>query len=105
DRCNLTVLLLPSQRDLAEFLAANAVEVIASLPYHRRPQTDAQRGEGVFERSIEALRRLNALGYGRDGSGLEINLVYNPVGAFLPPRQGAIEAQFRSELERRHGVV
>jgi len=105
DRCNLTVLLLPSQRDLAEFLAANDVEVIASLPYHRAAQTDAQRGEGVFERSIAALRKLNALGYGRPGSELELSLVFNPVGAFLPPRQAAIEAQFRSELERRHGVV
>jgi radical SAM/Cys-rich protein len=105
DRCNLTVLLLPSQRDLGEFLAANAVEVIASLPYHRSAQTDAQRGEGVFEGSIAALRKLNELGYGRPGSGLELNLVFNPAGAFLPPRQAAIEIQFRNELGRRHGVV
>ena len=105
DRCNLTVLLLPSQADLAEFLAANRVQVIASLPYHRPAQTDAQRGEGVFEKSIEAMRRLNALGYGDPGSGLELDLVYNPVGAFLPPRQDAIEAQFRRELRDRWSVA
>lgn len=105
DRCNLTVLLLPSQADLADFLAAHRVQVVASLPYHRPAQTDAQRGEGVFEKSIAALRRLNALGYGDGSSGLELDLVYNPVGAFLPPRQEAIERQFRRELQQRHGVV
>jgi radical SAM/Cys-rich protein len=105
DRCNLTVLLLPSHADLAEFLAAHRVRVIASLPYHRPAQTDAQRGEGVFEKSIEAIRRLNALGYGNPASGLELDLVYNPVGAFLPPRQDAIEAQFRRELRDRRGVA
>ncbi len=105
DRCNLTVLLLPSQADLADFLAAHRVEVIASLPSYRASQTDAQRGDGIFEKSIEALRRLNGLGYGRAGSGLTLNLVYNPVGAFLPPKQEAIEAQFKRELERLHGVT
>ena len=105
DRCNLSVLLLPSQADLADFLARHQVEVIASLPYYRAPQTDAQRGEGVFEKSIEGLKRLNGLGYGREGSGLVLNLVHNPVGAFLPPKQEAIEAQFRRELGIRHGVV
>ena len=105
DRCNLTVLLLPSQSDLAGFLAAHRVRVVASLPYHRPAQTDAQRGEGVFAKSIEAIRRLNALGYGDGASGLELDLVYNPVGAFLPPRQDAIERQFRRELQQRHGVV
>lgn len=104
DRCNLTILLLPSQGDLADFLARHRVEIIASLPYFRSSQTDAQRGNGVFEKSIEALRRLNAAGYGEDGSGLQLNLVYNPVGAFLPPKQEAIEAQFRKELARRYGV-
>lgn len=104
DRCNLTVLLLPSQRDLTSFLAAHRVQVIASLPYHRAAQTDAQRGDGVFARSIEGLRKLNAAGYGRE-RGLQLDLVYNPVGAFLPPRQAAIEAQFRRALEREHGVV
>lgn len=105
DRCNLSVLLLPSQIDLASFLAEHKVEVIASLPYFREAQTDAQRGEGVFAKSMTALRRLNGLGYGVKGSGLVLNLVHNPVGAFLPPKQQAIEALFRSELERRHGVV
>lgn len=105
DRCNLSVLLIPSQEDLAEFLARHEVEIVASLPSSHASQTDAQRGEGVFERSIAALRRLNRRGYGVEGGGLTLNLVHNPVGAFLPPRQEAIEAQFRRELERRHGVV
>lgn len=105
DRCNLSVLLLPSQADLADFLAENRVEVIASLPYFREAQTDAQRGDGVFAKSIAALRKLNELGYGKPDSGLALNLVYNPVGAFLPPKQQALEAQFRHELDRRHGVV
>jgi len=105
DRCNLSVLLLPSQAGLAEFLAHHRVEVIASLPYFRSSQTDAQRGEGVFEKSIQALRLLNGLGYGVEGSGMTLNLVHNPVGAFLPPKQEAIEAQFRKELARQHGVV
>jgi len=105
DRCNLTVLLLAAQADLAEFLARHRVEVVASLPYFRAAQTDAQRGDGVFEKSIAALRKLNDLGYGTPGSGLQLNLVYNPVGAFLPPRQEAIEQQFRRALEREHGVM
>ncbi len=105
DRCNLTVLLVESQADLAEFLARHQVEVIASLPYYRAAQTDAQRGNGVFDKSIAALRKLNALGYGKEGAGLALNLVYNPVGAFLPPRQESIEKQFRRELEQHYGVV
>ncbi|HMV58013.1 MAG TPA: arsenosugar biosynthesis radical SAM protein ArsS [Nitrospira sp.] len=104
DRCNLSVLLLPSQADLATFLAAHQVEIVASLPYYRAAQTDAQRGEGIFEKSIEALQLLNSLGYGREGSGLIVNLVHNPVGAFLPAKQEAIEAQFRKELRAKHGV-
>lgn len=104
DRCNLSVLLLPSQADLGKFLAAHRVEIIASLPYYRGPQTDAQRGEGVFDKSIEGLRRLNELGYGKPDSGLVLNLVHNPVGAFLPPKQEAIESQFRKELRNRHGI-
>ncbi len=104
DRCNLSVLLLPSQADLAEFLASHQVEIIASLPSYRASQTDAQRGEGVFGKSMESLRLLNQFGYGRPDSGLVLNLVYNPVGAFLPPKQEAIEAQFRKELRTRHGV-
>jgi radical SAM/Cys-rich protein len=105
DRCNLSVLLLAGQADLANFLAQHRVEVIASLPYYRAAQTDAQRGSGVFTKSIAALRKLNELGYGQPGSGLVLNLVHNPVGAFLPPKQQALEAQFRRELARCHGVV
>ena len=105
DRCNLSVLLLPAQEGLAGFLAAHQVEIVASLPYYLEQQTDAQRGSGVFARSIEALRKLNALGYGYENSGLRLDLVYNPVGAFLPPAQRAIEADFKRELWRRYGIV
>ena len=105
DRCNLTILLVPSQKDLAEFLASRDVEIVASLPYYLARSTDAQRGDGVFDASIEALKRLNALGYGVEGSPLTLHLAFNPVGAFLPPRQDAIEADFRRELLKRHGVV
>ncbi len=105
DRSNLTVLQVPSQADLAEFLARNHVEVVASLPYYQEAETDAQRGAGVFAKSIEALRMLNALGYGDPASGLKLNLVYNPAGAFLPPFQASIEADFKRELYRRHGVL
>jgi radical SAM/Cys-rich protein len=105
DRCNLTVTRLPNYRWVPCFLARYRVEVTASLPYHQSRQTDAQRGDGVFEESIAALRELNALGYGRPGSGLVLNLVSNPVGAFLPPDQRAAERDWRRELERRHGVV
>ena len=105
DRCNLSVLLLPAQADLAPFLARHGVEIVASLPSVAASQTDAQRGGGVFDRSIEALKRLNALGYGRPGSGLLLTLVTNPVGAFLPPSQASQEAHFRERLSRDHGVV
>jgi radical SAM/Cys-rich protein len=105
DRCNLSVLLLPSQADLAEFLGRHRVEVIASLPYFRAPQTDAQRGDGVFEKSIRALQMLNKIGYGLEGGPLVLNLVYNPVGAFLPPKQEAIEAQFKRELHKQYGIT
>jgi radical SAM/Cys-rich protein len=104
DRCNLSVLLLPSQADLVEFLAHHQVEIIASLPSYRASQTDAQRGDGIFEKSMEALRLLNQFGYGRSNSGLALNLVYNPVGAFLPPKQESIEAQFKKELLTKHGL-
>ncbi|MBS0149308.1 MAG: arsenosugar biosynthesis radical SAM protein ArsS [Nitrospira sp.] len=104
DRCNLSVLLLPSQSDLAEFLAHHQVEIIASLPSYQASQTDAQRGEGIFEKSLDGLRLLNRLGYGRPNSGLALNLVYNPVGAFLPPKQEAIEAQFKKELHAKYGI-
>jgi radical SAM/Cys-rich protein len=104
DRCNLTILLLPSQAGLAEFLARNRVEIICSLPYYQQRETDLQRGSGVFERSIEALRKLNALGYGMDGSPLSLNIVYNPVGAYLPGAQRQVEADFRRVLLKRFGV-
>jgi radical SAM/Cys-rich protein len=103
-RCNLTVLELPSQSDTAEFLAANRVEVIASLPSFRQSGTDAQRGEGVFDKSLAALQRLNRLGYGRDGD-LKLGLVHNPVGAFLPGNQAALERDYKRELKERHGIV
>jgi radical SAM/Cys-rich protein len=104
DRCNLTVLTLPAYRDLPEFLAAHAVEVIASLPSPAAKQTDAQRGDGVFERSIAALRRLNELGYGSDPA-LKLHLVTNPVGAFLPGDQAALEADWKRTLRQRWGIV
>lgn len=103
DRCNLTVLLLRSQSDLAGFLAEREVEVVASLPYFLAERTDAQRGEGVFDRSIEALLLLNRLGYGQGGR-LQLNLVYNPTGAFLPGDQAALEREFKRELDRRYGI-
>ena len=85
DRCNLTVLYEPGQEDLPRFLADNRVKVVASLPCYSESNTDAQRGRGVFQRSIQALRDLNAVGYGVEGTGLELDLMYNPGGAFLPP--------------------
>ena len=105
DRCNLSILLLKPHADLADFLAANQVEVVASLPYFRPTQADAQRGDGIFDKSIEALRKLNALGYGKPGTGLALNLVHNPVGAFLPAAQASLEKQFRRELDRQFGIV
>jgi radical SAM/Cys-rich protein len=94
---------LAAQDDLVTFLAAHEVEVVASLPYWQARQTDAQRGDGVFDGSIRALRKLNAAGYGA-GDGLRLAVVVNPVGAFLPPRQSSLEADFKRELLRRHGV-
>jgi radical SAM/Cys-rich protein len=105
DRNNLTILFVPGQETLADFLAENRVEVVASLPYYLADRTDAQRGNGVFEQSIAGLHKLNALGYGRQDSGLVLNLVYNPTGAFLPPAQAGIESEYRRELEKRHGIV
>ena len=105
DRCNLTVLFLPGQEDTAQFLADSRAEVVALLPYYLADRTDAQRGSGVFTQSIDGLRLLNSLGYGQPGTGLELNLVYNPTGAFLPPDQEAIEAEYRTELAKRYGIV
>jgi radical SAM/Cys-rich protein len=104
-RHNLTVMFEPGQEDLPEFFREHSVEVVSSLPYFLGQQTDAQRGPGVFDKSIEALKRLNAVGYGVEGSGLVLNLVYNPVGAFLPPPQASIEADFKRELLARYGVT
>lgn len=104
-RHNLTVMFEDGFDDLPEFFAENEVEVVCSLPYFMQQQTDAQRGEGVFDKSVEALKKLNAVGYGIAGSGLILNLVYNPVGAFLPPEQTAIEADFKRELKQRYDIV
>jgi radical SAM/Cys-rich protein len=104
DRCNLTVLFEPGMEDLAEFLARNQVRVVASLPCYQAENVDQQRGRGTFDKSIAALIRLNQLGYGRPGSALELDLVYNPTGAFLPPPQAALEAKYREELARRFGI-
>ena len=102
-RHNLTVMFEQGQTDLPEFFAANEAEVVCSLPYFLPTQTDAQRGTGVFDKSIEALKRLNSVGYGIDEK-LVLNLVYNPVGAFLPPSQPSIEADFRRELKARYNI-
>ena len=106
DRCNLTVLEEPEQVEagLAEFLAGREVEVVASLPCYDEDNVDRQRGKGVFDRSIDGLRRLNRLGYGDPGSGLELHLVFNPQGPVLPPPQDKLEAEYRQQLEERHGV-
>jgi radical SAM/Cys-rich protein len=98
DRCNLTVLFEPEQETLAEFLAAHQVEITASLPCYTESNVDQQRGKGAFEKSIRALRLLNAIGYGQHGSGLVLNLVYNPLGASLPPPQDKLEADYKREL-------
>jgi radical SAM/Cys-rich protein len=105
DRCNLTILLARGLQDLPEFLAEQGVEIVASLPCYLAENCDAQRGDGVFDRSITALQRLNALGYGQPGSGLVLTLVYNPVGPSLPPPQATLEAAYRRELAARYGVV
>ncbi|MCC6872802.1 MAG: arsenosugar biosynthesis radical SAM protein ArsS [Sandaracinaceae bacterium] len=104
DRCNLTVLESPSHAGLPEFFARHRVELVCSLPHYARLSTDRQRGEGVFERSVRALRRLNEVGYGDGKSGLRLVLVSNPVGAFLPADQASMEREWKRELERRHGV-
>jgi radical SAM/Cys-rich protein len=104
-RCNLTVIAAPAFAHLPSFFAEQRVEVICSLPHYRALNTDRQRGEGVFERSIAALKALNALGYGVEGSGLKLVLVTNPVGAFLPAGQVSAQAEWKRELARLHGVV
>lgn len=104
DRCNLTILEQPGQEDLAAFLAANGIEVVASMPCYLEDNVERQRGKGVFDASIRGLKALNALGYGRDPT-LPLNLVYNPQGPSLPPPQAALEADYKRILGERHGIV
>ncbi|TWU34283.1 arsenosugar biosynthesis radical SAM (seleno)protein ArsS [Novipirellula artificiosorum] len=105
DRCNLTILMAKGFKDLPEFLAEHGVEVVASLPCYLEENCDLQRGNGVFRRSIDALRRLNTLGYGLPGSGRKLSLVYNPIGRTLPPQQDELEATYRRELKSRYEIV
>ena len=102
DRCNLTILEEPGQEDLAAFLSGNGVEIIASLPCYTEELVDRQRGKGVYERSVRALQRLNAVGYGTE---LPLNLVYNPQGPSLPPPQAKLEADYKRILAEEHGIV
>lgn len=104
DRCNLTILLEPGQEDLAEFLAENNVEIIASMPCYEAANVNRQRGEGVFEKSITALQRLNAIGYGCPDTGLTLNLVYNPQGASLPPAQEKLESDYKKHLLQDYSI-
>ena len=105
DRCNLTILEQPGQQDLAQFLFDQRVEVIASLPCYLEENVDRQRGKGVFNISIRALQTLNRFGYAQPGTGLELNLVYNPQGPVLPPAQGKLETDYRAHLGARYGIV
>lgn len=105
DRCNLTILFEPGQENLAEFLAENQVEVVASLPCYSLENVDKQRGDGVFNKSIAALQKLNTLGYGKEETGLTLNLVFNPQGAVLPPEQGKLQATYKRELFDHFGIV
>ena len=104
DRCNLTVLLLPQHAHLPEWFGERGVEVVASLPHHRKPNTDAQRGEGTYERSILALKRLNAAGYGRGDPSRRLTLMHNPAGAFLSTGQASMEREWKAALGRNAGV-
>jgi radical SAM/Cys-rich protein len=104
DRCNLTILSEPGQDDLAQFLADEQVEIVASLPCYSAANVDRQRGDGVFDRSIAALQALNALGYGDEASGLRLSLVYNPQGPSLPPPQAALQADYQRELGQHFGI-
>jgi radical SAM/Cys-rich protein len=105
DRCNLTILTEAEQQDLAYFLASQQVEIVASLPCYLEQNVNAQRGDGVFEKSIEALAQLNELGYGADGSDLVINLVYNPQGPSLPPPQALLEQDYKKHLAEQYGIA
>ena len=105
DRCNLTVLFEPGQEGLAEFLARQRVEIVASLPCYTAELVDRQRGKGVYETSVRAIRLLNDLGYGREGSQLTLDLVYNPQGPALPPPQAGLEADYKRILGEQFGIV
>ncbi len=104
DRCNLTILREPGYEDMAAFLAQHQVDIVASMPCYSPANVDQQRGNGVFDKSIAALQALNALGYGQPGSGLTLNLVYNPLGPSLPPSQQALEADYKRELRAHFGI-
>jgi radical SAM/Cys-rich protein len=104
DRCNLTILNEPGFEGMAGFLAHQQVEIVASLPCYLEENVESQRGKGVYQSSITALRKLNALGYGQQDSGLILNLMYNPAGAVLPPPQQQLEADYKRELAERAGV-
>ena len=104
-RSNLTILVANGFKDYADFMAKHNVEIVSSLPFYKASFTDKQRGDGVFDDSIKALQKLNSLGYGKNDSGLVINLVYNPVGAFLPPSQEGLEKEYKRELYKNFGVV
>ena len=104
DRCNLTVFFGKDKADLPHFLADHQIEIVASLPCYSEANVDQQRGKGVFGRSIAALQQLNQLGYGKQGTGLLLNLVYNPVGPKLPPEQGELEVDYKFELRSRFGI-
>jgi radical SAM/Cys-rich protein len=105
DRCNLVILEEPGYEDMAEFLAASRVEITASLPCYLEDNVDRQRGKGTFSASLSALEKLNCLGYGQPGSGLQLNLVFNPQGATLPPEQRALEKAYKNHLQEHYGIV
>lgn len=105
DRCNLTVLHEPGQEDTTDFLAQHNVEVVASLPCYLEENVDGQRGDGVFQTSVAAIKSLNLVGYGLAGNGLELNLMYNPIGPHLPPPQSQLEQDYKRELNNRYGIV
>jgi radical SAM/Cys-rich protein len=103
-RCNLTVLLEPGKEYLPEFFREHRVELIGSLPYYQQDLVDRLRGPGSFQKSLEALRRLNRVGYGEEGSEFKLHLMYNPAGAYFPPEQGSLEDLFQRELGRRFDI-
>ena len=105
NRCNLTIIKAnPKYADLPQFFAENNVHIISSLPYFTKTRTDSQRGDGVFEDSIAALQELNAVGYGIEGTGLQMDLVFNPSGAYLPGDQASLESEFKRQLKRRYNI-